>query len=366
MVQKKLRYGCIGAGGIADKKHLKQYSELENVEMTAICDVDAKAATRLAEKYGIHNIYCDYTKMFQEQDLDIISICTPNFLHAPIGLEALKRGIHVHCEKPLAMNSGEILALLEQKKDTDAKLMVALNNRFTSEAKFIKRLAGESFFGEIYHAKCGWKRNSGIPGIGKWFTNKKMSGGGALIDLGVHFLDLTLYFMGYPKAKSVTGAIYSSFADCRERIRQGYSCAGNGVFDVEDTAVGMVRLKNGATIDFDFSWASNIEKEVKYVELLGTKGGVSLINGEVKLFSCEAGVCVTTQPDMKTIPTASCESREFVACILKNEEPLATAEQAYELMKIIDAAYLAAELQKEIEVDKTHITVVSDMIPVNY
>lgn len=347
----KLKYACIGTGGIADKKHLSGYSKLDDVEIIAVCDTNIEAAKRIAGKYNIPHVYSDYKEMFRQQKLDLVSICTPNFLHSKICIDALRAGINVHCEKPLAINSSEVFNIIEEKKRSKKRLMVALNNRFTNEAAHIKKLAESDFFGEIYQARCGWKRNSGIPGIGKWFTDKKLSGGGPLIDLGVHFLDLTLYFMNFPKAVSVSGATYSKFGADFSRVRTGYTNVKGGAFNVEDTAVGFVRLENGAVIEYDFSWASNIEKEEKYVELLGTKGGLSFINGEIKLYSQLEGVIYTSIPDIKTISSPLSECGHFVDCIKNKKEPMASVEQAYELMRIIDAAYDSADSKKEIILD---------------
>jgi predicted dehydrogenase len=344
----RLKYACIGAGRIADKKHLDQYSKLNEVEVVAICDPDGNAARKLASKYHINHIYEDYHDLFKNHTLDLVSICAPNFLHAQICQEALQAGCHVHCEKPLALNAAEVKAIIDAKNKSKRKLMVALNNRFTAEAALIKRLADSNFFGAIYHVKCGWERNSGIPGIGKWFTNKELSGGGPLIDLGVHFLDLALYFMSYPQPLSVYGATYSNFGTERARIKRDYWNVAGGVFNVEDTAVGLIRLVNDATIDIHFSWAANIERDFKHIELLGTKGGVSFKNGEIKLYTQKAETCYQLLPDVKTIPPSQNEFQHFVKCIIDDREPDASPEQAYELMKIIDALYTSAEIKKEV------------------
>jgi predicted dehydrogenase len=352
-MKKKLRYACIGAGGIADKKHMNNYSKLESVELVAVCDTNIEAAQKLADKYKVVHVYDDYAEMFRNEKLDFVSICVPNFLHAQICIDALKAGLHVHCEKPLALNAEEVKNIIAEKNRQGKKVMVGVNNRFTNESAMIKKLADSDFFGEIYHAKCGWKRNSGIPGIGKWFTEKKYSGGGPLIDLGVHFMDLALYFMGYSRPVSVYGAAYANFKSENTRIRPGYKSVEGGIFNVEDTAVGFVRLENGATIDFDFSWASNIEKEVKYIELLGTKGGMSMVNGEIKLFTQKAGTCFTMYPDEKTIPAAQNEYGHLVECILNDKEPLASPEEACELMKVIDGLYVSASEKREVVLSRS-------------
>lgn len=344
----KLKYGCVGAGGIADYKHLSGYSKIDEVEITAICDPNHKAVKKLADKYNIPNVYSDYIEMLDKTELDFISVCTPNYLHAPVSIEALKRGIHVHCEKPITLNAQEAQDIINAKNKYNKKFMVALNNRFTNESFFTKKYIEAGFLGEIYHAKCGWRRRRGIPGKGGWFTNKKLSGGGPLIDLGVHFLDLAMYFMGYPEPLSVTGATYSKFVDDNVRNSVNYSMPTGGVYDVEDMAVGFVRLKNGATIDFEFSWASNIENEYNYYELLGDKGGISFKNGQLKIFSEVIDTCVDIVPNTNYPVDALNEFEHFIDCIKNDKEPLAPAEEAAKLMKIIDGIYKSSEEGREI------------------
>ncbi len=343
----KLRYACIGAGGIADKKHLQGYSKLPGVELAAVCDSDPASAKRLAEKYQIPAVFEAYDEMFSKIPLDMVSICTPNFLHAPIAVAALNNGINVHCEKPLALNAEEAGRIVAAKNASGKKVMVALNNRFTSESIFIRKCAEEGVFGEIYHAKCGWRRRNGIPGKGVWFTDKKLSGGGALIDLGVHYLDLVLSFMDFPEIRSVSGSAYSVFGNTDNRLRPGYKSKGNGLFDVEDMVVGFLRTESNATVDFEFSWASNIEAERKYYELLGTKGGVSCINGEIKLFSEWAGSSVNVIPDLSGERHLN-EFEHFVKCVQNDEEPESSPEQAAKLMRVIDAVYESSLQRKEV------------------
>ena len=344
----RLKYGCVGAGGIADWKHLKGYSAIERVEIRAICDPNIKAAERLAEKYNIPEVYEDYNEMLEKSELDFISVCTPNCFHMPVTVRALEKGVHVHCEKPLAMNAEEAQMIVDAKDKYGKKVMAALNNRFTNEAFFVKKYAEEGLFGEIYHAKCGWRRRRGIPGKGGWFTSKKMSGGGPLIDLGVHFMDLVMYFMDFPSPVTVTGETYSRFAENTSRNSWSYGSSGDGTYDVEDLAVGFVKLANGATVDFEFSWASNIEKEYNYYELLGTKGGASYKDGQLKLFSEILDTCVDIFPNTGYPKRALDEFEHFIECIVCGKEPLAPPEQAVKLMKIIDGTYESARTKREV------------------
>lgn len=338
-----LNYACIGAGGIANKKHLSNYSSMEDVKIEAICDIDKDSAELLAKKYKIPRVYSDYREMFRKEQLDLVSICTPNFTHKQIAVDALNAGIHVHCEKPAALNAKEVEEIISAQKKSGKKVLIGVNNRFTDQSALIKRIIQEGYIGEIYRAKCGWERNSGIPGIGKWFTVKEKSGGGALIDLGVHMIDLALYMMDFPEIEDVCGSTYKNFYKSKSRIRPGYSRLPNGVFDVEDGASGYVTFCNGSSMNLDFSWASNIEKETKYLELLGTKGGVTLIDDQVKICTQIGDTCFSLTPDEKTIPKSSNEMTRFVDCILHDRPCPVSLEQALEVAQIIDKIYLSAE-----------------------
>lgn len=347
---KKLKYACIGAGGIARKKHLPGYrKESDRVEIVAVCDAYSSAAEALAQDFGVPRVYTDYRDLLEMEKPDIISVCTPNCTHAEITIAALEIDCNVHVEKPIAINAEETRRIIEAEKKSKAQVMVGLNKRFLGQSYLIQRLIGEGFFGEIYRARCGWERNSGIPGTGRWFTDKAMSGGGALIDLGVHYLDLALSLMSWPKAVSVGGSIYSKFGPESERIRRGYKSNANGVYDVEDMATGYIRLENGALLDFEFSWASNIEKEVRYVELMGTEGGFLVEDDDFKLFKQFGGTMFTLHPDVKTMPEDVSECDHFVTCILESGTQVITfAEQALQVMKIIDGLYESAKENREI------------------
>ncbi|WP_226793491.1 Gfo/Idh/MocA family protein [Bacillus sp. B1-b2] len=346
MTIRKLRYGIIGAGSNAERKHLNNYMNIPNVELVSICDVNIESANRLANKYNITNIYNDYMEMLVNEELDLISVCTPNYTHEEITIQALMQGIHVHCEKPLAVNADSAKKIVEAKNKSGKLVMVGLNNRFTKEALTLKSFIDRGCLGEIYRAKAGWSRRSGIPGRGTWFTNKDFAGGGVMIDLGVHYLDLALYLMGMPNPTYVTGSTYNHFNNSTNRNRNGYRGNLNGVFDVEDTAIGFMGLNNGASVQFEFSWASNIEKDVTKIELLGTKGGASLINGELKIYSEIADTCVNITPILDSTSHLMNEFDHFVQCILHGEELISPAEHGVYMMEIIDQFYESA-IRKE-------------------
>lgn len=348
-MEKKLRYGCIGAGGIARKKHLSNYAKLKEIELVAVCDSVLTSAQALAKDFGIDKVYTDYQEMVDKENLDLVSVCTPNFLHREITCYALEHGVNVHCEKPLAMNQQEALEICKVSERTGKKVMLGLNKRYLPETLLVHQVMEEDFFGDIYHVRCGWRRNSGIPGIGRWFTNRALSGGGVMIDLGVHYLDLALSYLDYPDILTVSGSAYQKFGKGGDtRIRKGYRSDPNGVFDVEDMAVGMLRTASGATIDFEFSWASNIEKEMRYIELMGTKGGMIMENDDLRLFSHKAGTCFVEKPDMNTLNFEISEFAHFIQCIQNDKQPITNAKEGYKIMKIIDAFYESASTGQEV------------------
>ncbi|WP_240421297.1 Gfo/Idh/MocA family protein [Paenibacillus periandrae] len=343
-MKKKLRYGLIGAGSNAEKKHLTGYSALPHVELVAVCDVNQEKAKKMAEKYQISNLYTNYTVMLDREQLDLVSVCTPNLFHADISIYALNRGVHVHCEKPLAISAVDSQKILDAKRKSGKMLMIGLNNRMTNEAVFIKQYIDEGNLGDIYQAKAGWRRRSGIPGRGTWFTNKQLSGGGVMVDLGVHYLDLVLYLMGNPEPSYITGSTRRTYDHTNLRNRNGYAGNPNGIFDVEDSAVGYLQLKNGGAVSFEFSWASNIEKDTTFIELIGTKGGISLVDGRLKIFSEQQGTCVDIVPQLSPNVKLLNEFEHFTSCILSGEEPLAPPEHGVYMMEIIDQFYRSASL----------------------
>jgi len=348
-MKNKIKYACVGSGGIAVSKHLNGYSKLDNVEIIAICDPNQESVQKAAKDFAIPNIYGDVDIMLKNhKDLDIVSVCTPNFTHVPIAIKILENNMNVHCEKPVALNGEQAKYLLEAQKKSKKTIMVGLNNRFTNTSYYAKQCIENGLLGDIYHMKCGWRRRRGIPGKGSWFTNKQLSGGGPLIDLGVHYLDLAMYFLGFPKLTSVTGAIYSEFENNNSRNAWNYGQKSAGIYNVEDFAAGFLRTINGATIEFEFSWASNIEKEYNYYEILGNKGGICYKNNEMKIFTEQYGTCVDITPNLNYPHDAMNEFEHFCECVMKGKEPISKMEEAVQLMEIIDCIYESAEKKREV------------------
>jgi predicted dehydrogenase len=316
--------------------------------MAAICDINVQAAERMAEKHAVDSVYSDYRTMLAEVKPDIVSICTANHLHRQMAVDALASGAHVHLEKPIALNGDEAAEIVAARNLSGKQVMIGLNSRFTPETAFMMRCIGEGFFGDIYHAKCGWKRRNGIPGKGVWFTDREKAGGGPLIDLGVHYLDLVLHFMDFPEITRVSGAAYCKFADQDHRLRPGYKNMGDGLFNVEDMAVGTLYARSGATVQFEFSWASNIEKETKYYEIMGTKGGAFWRDGELRLFTELAKTGLTLSPDLSLMPPVQGECAHFADCVRTGKPVMAPAEHGLALMRVIDGIYRSAAQDCEV------------------
>jgi predicted dehydrogenase len=347
-MSKKLKYGVIGCGGCGTGKHLTSYALYpDDVEIVAVCDILPDKAAAAAERFAAPHVYTDYRAMLKKHSLDIVSVATPNAVHMPAAVAALRAGAHVHCEKPLALNEAEAQAIVDARDAAGRKVMVGLNNRFSDQALFARRYIDEGHLGEIYHAKCAWRRRRGIPGKGGWFTTKALSGGGPMIDLGVHFFDLTMYLLGWPEPAAVSAATYCKFGNDPTDTTPG-------TFDVEDMATGFVKLAGGISVGFEFSWASNIAKEATFFELYGTKGGMRMQEGELAIFSEVAGEIVDVTPAprwRKKLGWGEREVRHFIDCIRDDTTPMPRPEEAVLMMRIIDAIYTSAASGREVAFD---------------
>ena len=357
-MNKKLRHAIIGAGGIS-RKHFEGYGALpSDLEIVAVCDINSELLARAKDKYNVKIATDNYRELFSSGQIDSVSICLGNHLHAPVSIEALEAGLHVHCEKPMALNAAEAREMLAASIKSGKTLMVALNNRFTPYAQYVKGLAQSGWFGDIYFAKCGWVRRVGLPLRG-WFGEKKYAGGGALIDLGVHFIDLTMYMMDFPDVESVVGRTYTKFGGTPVSplyAFQNTPIEPGSKFDVDDLTAGMIFMKNGASIQFEISWASNIGKECYYYELYGVKGGMSFrfYVGEdekpsLKLFSVLGGQLADTVPLVSANLYPVTEFSHFVDCARSGmPSVMAPPEQGVVMMEIVDAIYESGRSGKQV------------------
>jgi len=337
-MKEKVKVGVIGTG--MGRNHIRAYQALKEAEVAGVVDIERSRAEGIAQEYGIPKSFTDYRHLLEEKEIDAVSICTPNCLHSKISIVALEAGKHVLCEKPMAIGVLEAQEMVEASERTGKKLMLALNQRFQTNHQFLKRYIENGELGEIYFAKTGWiRRKSKTNSPGKWFSNKSMSGGGPLIDLGVHILDLTLWLMGAPKVISVSGSVYTKFGKHGARTGQ--------TFDVEDFTFAMLKLDNGAVLTLETSWGCFTKEERLSMNLLGSKGGLNLRPLEIYTEHYDSPVDIVLAPDKTTGYEG--EVAHFIDCILKDKEPSPNGEEGLYIQEILDAIYKSAEMGKQVE-----------------
>lgn len=346
---KKWKIGIVGAGGISEA-HLEAIKDEPRAEVVAIADVSREVASNRAARHTIPQIYTDYRELLKNPDVNAVVICVPNYLHAETAMEALAAGKHTLCEKPMAMNVAQAEEMIQAAGQAGKILMVAQNNRFRSDAQYVKNLLMEGKLGHVYHAKTGWVRRNGIPGWGSWFTQKELAGGGPLIDIGVHMLDLTLWLLGHPKPVSVLGQTYAQFGPDKKGLSEWGRRDEKGTFDVEDMAVAMITFENGLTLTLDASWASHIEKENVFLNLYGQAGGTSLnlMEDRLTLYQDWNGTAATTEIVPKREKERVKLFQNFIDSLEGSATPLCTPEQALYINRLIEAIYASAAMGEAI------------------
>ncbi|OCT15032.1 oxidoreductase [Paenibacillus pectinilyticus] len=347
-----LKVAVIGTGGIFKAFYWPLIQENKEIKLQALCDINPSKAQAYADEAEVP-VYGDFYELLEQQkEIDAIFICTPNLYHSEYAIAALNAGIHVFSEKPDAVSVAEALKMKEAAERNGRHLMVMRNNRYRPEAKWLKQVSQSGYFGELYAGRCGWIRRRGIPGKGGWFTTKELSGGGPLIDLGVHMIDLAVWIMGNPKPVTVSGATYCKFANSElaDSVHSQFGeSQSEGHFDVEDLANGYIRFDNGATLQIEFSWASNIEQERSFVELRGTQAGFSLDGNELKVFSELQGALTNTQPLLPPGKGGHPANLEhFIDVLLRETAPDFTPSQGVDMIKILEAIYESARLGREV------------------
>jgi predicted dehydrogenase len=352
----KVKIGIIGAGNISEA-HIKGYIECKDAQITAICDINEDRASQKAEKYGIKNIYTDYKELLKSSGVDAVSICTWNNTHAPIAIDALAAGKNVLCEKPMAINAEQALEMQKAQKESGKLLMIGFVRRFGNDCAILKDFIESGDLGDIYYAKANYIRRNGNPG--GWFSDKQKSGGGPLIDLGVHVLDLVRYLAGSPKPVSVYAVAFDPLGN-REHIKipKGYVSSdyvSGEVCDVEDMAAAMIRFDNGMVLNLEVSFSLNVEKDRGSIELFGTKAGAK-IDPELKIYSEQNGYLVDIIPAHKTALSFEGlfenEIKHFISCVKSDTQCISTAQDGIEIMRIIDAIYESAAMKKEVLIER--------------
>jgi predicted dehydrogenase len=356
------KIGIIGAGWMA-AYHVAGFRSA-GAEVVAIVDKVAPAAKAAAEKYGVSRTFSEPKEMYEAlKDLDAVSIITPNAFHHPLVIEALAQGKHVFCEKPPALNAADVAEMVASAKKNNKTLMFNFNNRARPESYAMREYIRSGAVGKINSAQATWIRRNGIPGFGGWFTNKKLSGGGPLIDL-LHMVDLALHFMGYPEPAYVLGQTFNDLIDNKEfKGPWGIPDVKDGVTDVEAAAHACVTFKTGQILSIRNSWAEMNEREVVSVVFQGQKAGGKIqrlfkVDGidATSIDTCELYAQENGYPVNRNIILEADESmgrtrsaKNFALALEGKEAPLNTPDEAYKLMKIIDGIYASAKSGRPVE-----------------
>lgn len=349
----KLRYGFVGAGAIM-RTHAERLAQRDDVVMAAIADPAEAVTNASADKFSIPARYAQFQDMIAKEKLDVVVVAVPNAYHAPATLAALEGGCHVLCEKPPALNAEQAQAMADLAAKNKLRLLYGLNMRFQGESECCKGYVDAGRLGEIYHASVMLFRRRGIPGLGSWFTTKAVSGGGALIDIGVHILDLTHYLMGQPKPVAISALTHARFGnnpDTYNYLSMWGTRVPGGPFDVDDLAAAFVRFDNGASLVLQVSWAANTS-EGGNIRLMGDKGGVELSPGSsIKLFTEDNGNIADISPLYQKPDAYAAEHAHLIDCINDPSLKLRTdGAQGVVLQKMLDAIYRSSAEGKEVPV----------------
>lgn len=349
---KQIKIGMIGVGSISEY-HIKAYQQNQNVELCAFCDINEKRLKEMGEKYGVTHLYTDKDEMLKREELDAVSVCTWNSQHAPCTIAALEAGVNVLCEKPMAISVKEAEEMKRAAEESGKLLMIGFVRRFGNECKIMQDFIEKDYMGDIYYAKATYLRRNGNPG--GWFGDKSRSGGGPLIDLGVHVIDLVRYLSGNPKAVSVYGAAFQKLYDRKGAIsKEKYLSSGatdHDICDVEDLASALIRFDNGEVLSIEAAFSLNIKEDCGTIEMFGTKAGVKL-NPEIEFYSSQYDYLSNVTLDVSSAMDMSgkfCkEINHFVSCVQDGMQCKAPATDGVELMKILDAIYESARTGHEI------------------
>ena len=348
----KLKVAVIGCGTIANSAHIPAYMKNPDVEIKYFCDIIPERADAAVEKYGCGTAVYDYHEILNDPELEAVSVCTPNAVHAPISIDFLHAGKNVLCEKPAARTYEEAKTMLDAQHETGKVLNIGVVNRFNDGVNKIKQLIDAGELGEVYHVYVSFRSHRSIPGLGGAFTTKAIAGGGVLIDWGVHFLDIVMYCCGDPKPLTVSAETFSKLGCDMPGYTYVNMWAGppdySGTYDVEEGVAGMVRTE-GPVITVNGAWAQNIGENEMYIDFIGDKGGIRLQYGaDFTLYSTSNGMLTTTKTAYPTGNHFENEINAFVRCVRSGEKLPSHIDTNILTSRLMQAMYDSAETHREI------------------
>jgi predicted dehydrogenase len=355
----ELRVGVVGIGW-AGQQHLKAYDSLPGVRIVSLAGMEQELRDSLQAEYSIPNAFADWKEMLEHGGLDAVSVAVPTFLHAPIAVAALERGIHVLSEKPIARNAAEGQAMVDAARKAGRVLGVAFNHRRRGDIQALKGVIDDGGLGRPYYAKASWLRRSGIPTLGSWFTNPELAGGGPLADIGVHALDYALHLLGEPKVVAVSAATHSELGPQGRGGGKEYSALASAhAFEVEDFATAFLRLEGGGTLLIEASWATYRETDdLLDFTIYGTDGGAELkvqgapfpAVGQLRVFTDKDGESADYVPPVLPGRAHDAVVEDFITAVRGGEAVWGEHDGSLALYRaqIIDACYQSALEQREV------------------
>lgn len=350
MADDLVRIGMVGAGSISGS-HLSAAREGAGAKIVAVCDIIEERARRRAAEFNIPEVYTDHRRMLEEADLDAVIVGVPNNVHHVITVNALQAGKHVLCEKPMAINVAAGEKMVAAAKASGKILAVGLVNRMRSEVQTLRGMVDRDELGKIYYAKAMMIRRKGIPGWGSWFTRKEESGGGPLIDIGVHALDVAWFLIGNPKPISVSGHTYTAFGPERRGLGSWGIPDWSGTYNVEDLATGMIRFDNGAVINLEVSWALNMPPETR-INVIGEKAGALCpLDGNLRFYSEVENELVDTTRQGSKVSIFRAQLQHFTDAVREGKPVLTPGEHGLTVTRMLEGIYDSAAAGKEIRLD---------------
>jgi len=360
-MDKKLRVGIIGCGGIANGKHMPNLHKIEEVEMVAFCDIVKEKANLAAARFGSKDaeVYTDYKKLLKDESIDVVHVCTPNRSHGFITVASLEAGKHVMCEKPMAKTYADAKKMLEAAHKTGKKLTIGYQQRWRGDSMYLKEECEKGTLGDIYYARSIALRRRAVPTWGV-FLNEFEQGGGPLIDIGTHALDLTLWMMDNYKPRMVVGTTFKKMGD-QTQTANAWGDWDPAKFTVEDSAFGFIVMENGATVVLESSWALNIAEPNEAVMVLcGDEAGADMLDG-LRINYVKNNRQVIEKPDFRTGGVAfyegkssepsELECRAWIDAVI-NDKPVSTKpEQAIVVTQILEAIYKSAKSGRPVYID---------------
>ena len=350
---KNMKVAVIGCGTIANAQHIPAYMKNEEAEIKYFCDIIPERAQAAVEKYSCGTAVTDYKEVLADDEIEAVSVCTPNKMHSIITIDALKSGKNVLCEKPAARIYSEALEMQKAQHESGKVLNIGVVNRFNTNVNKIRQLIEQGRLGEVYHVYISFRSHRSIPGLGGAFTTNAIAGGGVLIDWGVHFLDIVMYCCGDPAAKTVSAEKFCKLGNPIKDYVYKDMWAGpatpDGICDVEEGITGMVRSE-GPVITFNGYWAQNIGENEMFIDFIGDKAGIRLTyGGDFTLYGTENGMLTKTEFSCQTCQMFENEINSFINCIKSGEKLPSHIDTNIVTAKLMDAMYRSAELHKEVE-----------------